>query len=179
MSAVTRVPKTSGKRPNVPAGASVDPAFRALIRTLGLLKRVMEPYFAQHGISGAQWGVLRSLSRAQEEEGAATGVRLTDLSDRLLVRPPSVTGAVDRLERMGLVSREASPTDQRAKLVSLTPAGRQLVARAREGHAARVQGVLAVLSRSEQRELHRLLDRLGDHLEILADEQETSRRVET
>ena len=106
-------------------------------------------------------------------------MRLTDLSDRLLVRPPSVTGAVDRLERMGLVAREASPTDQRAKLVSLTPAGRQLVARAREGHAARVQGVLAVLSRSEQRELHRLLDRLGDHLEILADEQETSRRVET
>jgi DNA-binding MarR family transcriptional regulator len=155
-------------------GPGVDPAFRALIRTMGLLKRVMEPYFARHGISGAQWGVLRSLSRAQEEEGAA-GVRLTDLSDRLLVRPPSVTGAVDRLERMGLVAREASPTDQRAKLVSLTAAGRQLVERVREGHAQQIQSVLGALTRSEQRELHRLLDRLGDHLENLADEQQEGR----
>jgi DNA-binding MarR family transcriptional regulator len=152
--------------------STVDPAFRSLIRTLGLLKRVMEPYFAQHGISGAQWGVLRALSRAYEEEGAVDGLRLTDLSDRLLVRPPSVTGAVDRLERMGLVSRDASPTDQRAKLVSLTSVGQQLVDRVREGHAARVQSVLAALSKTERRELHRLLDRLGDHLEVLADEQQ-------
>ncbi|PWT83061.1 MAG: hypothetical protein C5B58_07105, partial [Acidobacteria bacterium] len=83
--------------------------FREMIRTWGLLERIMQTYFARFGISGAQWGVLRNLHRA-EQEGLG-GLRLTDLSERLLVRPPSVTGVVDRLERAGLVVRDGSPTD--------------------------------------------------------------------
>ena len=145
---------------------AAEPAFRALIRTLGLLKRVMEPYFARHGISASQWAVLRNLNRA-EEEGLA-GLRSTDLSGRLLVRPPSVTGIIDRLQRMGLVRREASHSDQRAKLVRLSDSGRKLVDRVREGHSQRVQSVLGGLSASERRELNRLLTRVGDHLEQLA-----------
>ena len=65
----------------------------------------MQPYFARFGISGAQWGVLRQLHLA-EQEGLA-GLRQTDLSERLLVRPPSVTGVVDRLERVGYVQRDS------------------------------------------------------------------------
>src|SRR5438132_3267939 len=102
-----------------------DTAFRELIRTFGLLEQVMNPYFARFGISGAQWGVLRNLHRAEME--GLPGLRLTDLSERLLIRPPSVTGVVDRLERGKLVERSGSPTDLRAKRVSLTPRGRQLV----------------------------------------------------
>ncbi len=143
----------------------VEPAFRSLIRTLGLVRRAMEPYFAQHGISASQWAVLRALHRAQEESGEMNGMRLRDLSDSLLVRPPSVTGAIDRLQRMGLVARRASSLDQRAKLVSLTAAGRKLVDRVRQGHAQQIQRVLQVLNLHEQQELRRLLDRLGDHLE--------------
>src|SRR5437763_15024677 len=98
---------------------SLDPAsetaVRALVRAFGLLERAMQPYFARFGISGSQWGVLRTLHRA-EREGEA-GLRLTDLSDRLQIRPPSVTGVVDRLERIGLVVRDASPSDLRAEEV--------------------------------------------------------------
>src|SRR5262249_3520570 len=90
-----------------------ESAFRGLIRTWGLLERVMQSYFAQFGISGSQWGVLRNLHRAEQE--GLPGLRLTDLGDRLLIRPPSVTGAIDRLERAGLVVRDGSPTDLRAK----------------------------------------------------------------
>src|SRR6516162_1940876 len=106
--------------------------FRELIRTLGLLERVMQTYFARFGISGSQWGVLCNLHRAEHE--GLPGLRLTDLSDRLLIRPPSVTGVVDRLERAHLVVRDGSPTDSRAKLVALTPPGRALVERVLAGH---------------------------------------------
>jgi DNA-binding MarR family transcriptional regulator len=147
---------------------AAEPAFRSLIRTLGLLRRVMEPYFTRHGISGSQWAVLRNLRRAEEEEGIE-GLRPGELSGRLLVRPPSVTGVIDRLQRMGLVTRQTSNSDQRAKLVGLTGTGRKLVERVRDGHAKRVQRVLGALSAPERRELHRLLERLGDHLESLAD----------
>src|SRR5258708_2557324 len=102
-----------------------EKAFRELIRLYGLLERVMQPYFARFGISGSQWGVLRNLHRA-EQEGQG-GIRLTDLGDRLLIRPPSVTGIVDRLERVGLVHRDGSPEDLRVKRVALTDKGRQLV----------------------------------------------------
>src|SRR5438874_8826842 len=100
-------------------------AFRELIRTFGLLERVMQPYFFKFGISGAQWGLLRNLHRSEREGEPAP--RLTELSRRLLVRPPSVTGLVDRLERLGLVRRRAAEDDLRAKRVALTDEGRKLV----------------------------------------------------
>src|SRR6185295_12908685 len=89
-----------------------DPSERlwhSLLRTLGLVRQAMQPHFARFGISGPQWGVLRVLHRA--EAHGEKGLRLSDLGGRLLIQPPSVTGAVDRLERMGLVERSASGND--------------------------------------------------------------------
>jgi DNA-binding MarR family transcriptional regulator len=139
--------------------------FRAFVRAFGLLRNVMEPYFAQFGISGAQWGVLRSLHRA-EGEGLAH-LRLTDLGRRLLVRPPSVSGVVDRLERIGLVSRLRAANDQRAKEVVLTRAGRELVKRVLRKHPAQMRAVLGGLDRGEMRTFHKLVDQVSAHLETL------------
>src|SRR3954467_3165698 len=133
-------PHPTARRPGSVAARVATPSpsptseqtFRSLLRTLGLLRRVMEPYFARFGLSGAQWAVLRTLTRASD--GGLPQLRLTDLGDRLLIRPPSVTGVVDRLQRMGLVARVASSTDQRAKHVTLTPAGRRLVRRVLQNH---------------------------------------------
>jgi DNA-binding MarR family transcriptional regulator len=136
-----------------------------MLRTIGLLERVMQPHFARFGITGSQWGVLRNLHRAEAEGHPA--LRLTDLSERLLIRPPSVTGVVDRLERAGLVARGDSPTDLRAKQVALTPRGRQLVERVLAVHGSQIEAVMAGLAPAEQAELHRLLGRLEEHLDEL------------
>jgi DNA-binding MarR family transcriptional regulator len=48
-----------------------------------------------------------------------------DLSKRLLVHPASITNSVDRLESAGLVRRRPHPTDRRALLAEITPAGRK------------------------------------------------------
>ncbi len=48
----------------------------------------------------------------------------------LQVHPTSVTNAVDRLEESGFVLRSPHPTDGRATLIELTPAGRSVVKRA-------------------------------------------------
>src|SRR5438270_9168305 len=95
------------------SSAAPDGTLRALLRTMGAFHRVMEPYFARFGISGSQWGVLRTLGRAQDE--GLPALRLTELSDRLLVRPPSVTEVVNRLQHIGLVTRAEDASDQRAK----------------------------------------------------------------
>ena len=121
-------------------------AFRELVRTFGLVERAMQPHFARFGITGSQWGVLRNLHRAERE---------------------GVTGAVDRLERSGLVERRSAPDDQRAKLVGLTDAGRQLVQRVLTVHEAQIETILAGLNLTEQLALQRHLSRLGRHLEGL------------
>src|SRR5919108_3592248 len=128
-------------KPVLPAvSRPAEGAFRELLRVLGLLERVMQAYFARFGISGSQWGVLRNLHRAEQD--GLPGLRLTDLSERLLIRPPSVTGVVDRLERGGLVVRDGSPFDMRAKQVALTAKGRQLVERILAVHAQQIDSIL-------------------------------------
>lgn len=47
------------------------------------------------------------------------------IGSRLQVHPTSVTNAVDRLEKDGFVRRGPHPSDRRAVLVGITPAGRK------------------------------------------------------
>lgn len=151
---------------NAALSQSSEGALREFVHAFGLLDRVMQPYFAKFGISGSHWGVLRHLHLA-EQEGLA-GLRLTDLSEKLLIRPPSVTGVVDRLERAGLVARGGSTVDLRSKMVKLSPAGRALIERIVAGHADYVAHVMSGLTEEEQAELQRLLERLSQHLSRLA-----------
>lgn len=137
----------------------------SLLRTFGLLRHVMEPHFNRFGISGPQWGVLRVLYRAAAEGEAE--LRLTDLGQRLLIQPPSVTGVVDRLERLGLVARTDSKVDLRVRRVGLTEEGRKLAEQVLEGHAERVSSLFSALTPEEQESLRLLLQRLGTHLETL------------
>ena len=146
--------------------ANQEGCFREIIRTIGLLERVMQPYFAQFGISGAQWAILRTLQRAEKE--GKHDLRVTDLGQKLLVRLPSITGVLDRLERAGLARRRADKDDHRAKVVELTREGRQLVERILADHDAQIARVMGGLQPAEQVQLGRLLTQLGDHLEKLA-----------
>jgi DNA-binding MarR family transcriptional regulator len=150
-----------------PTPTAAERSFRQLIRTFGLVERVMQPYFARFGISGAQWGVLRNLHRAEQE--GHPGLRLTDLSRRMLIRPPSVTGIADRLEKVGLIVRRASETDGRSKHVALTEKGRHLVEQVLTVHATQLGRVMGGLSADEQEQLDGLLVRLAEHIAVLAD----------
>ena len=170
MSQTVAHPAVSGPSPGHPVSdpsPRSDATVRSLVRTYGLLKRVMDPHFGQFGISAAQWAVLRALHRA--EVAAEASLRLTDLGDRLLVRPPSVTGVVERLHRLALVRRQTSPDDARAKQVSLTPAGRQLVERVLRAMPDRVESILSDLTATDRGELRRLLEIVSSRLEILSD----------
>src|SRR5215207_10036923 len=97
------------------AALAVDQPFRAIIRVFGMVRRVMEPYFAKFGVRGPQWGGLRAWHRAEDD--GQSPVPMTDLSDRLLIRPPSVTTMVAQLVRMGLIKRRTSADDARVKEV--------------------------------------------------------------
>jgi len=68
---------------------------------------------------------VRVLRRLKTE-----ALTLRALALALSADPPYVTLMIDDLEERGLVERRPHPEDRRAKLVSLTPAGREAVAEA-------------------------------------------------
>lgn len=150
-----------------PAPALSEVLLHEVLRVCGLLRQVQEPYFARFGISTSQWGILRVLQR--EELAGNRGLPLKTVSERLLIQAPSVTGVVDRLERQGLVKRSPSPRDMRVRHLSLTPRGRDLIARVLEGHPERIRALMAPLPPDEQQSLLGLLEKLHTHLGTLAD----------
>ena len=53
-----------------------------------------------------------------------------DLGERTQLDSATLTGIIDRLEGMGLVERRPNPADRRARLLSLTPEGKAVLAKA-------------------------------------------------
>jgi MarR family transcriptional regulator, 2-MHQ and catechol-resistance regulon repressor len=120
----------------------------------------------------------RALSLLAEQSIANTGLCLTDfaaleallhkgpltiseIQDRVRLASGSMTAAVDRLEKLGLVLRKSSPSDRRARVVHLTAEGKRLAASCFERHAKDLETLMAVLSAKEMEELYRPLKKLG------------------
>ena len=73
----------------------------------------------------------------------------------------SITAAVDRLERKGLVERHNDADDRRARVVHLTPSGRSLIACAFADHEAAMERAASGLTAAERAEAATLLKKLG------------------
>jgi len=79
--------------------------------------------------------------------------RQVDLAGALDVTPSTAGRMCDRLARKGLIRRHRARTDRRAVLVSLTPAGRQVVDQATARRRELIAGILAKLPAAVQGEV--------------------------
>jgi MarR family 2-MHQ and catechol resistance regulon transcriptional repressor len=86
---------------------------------------------------------------------------ITEIQAKVQLASGSMTAAVDRLEKKGLVARTPAANDRRAKILELTPEGRRIVEAAFGRHAAELEAAMAVLNQTEKRRLHALLKKLG------------------
>jgi len=120
----------------------------------------------------------RALSLLAEQSIADTGLCLTDfvaleallhtgpltiseIQAKVRLASGSMTAAVDRLERLGLVVRKSSPSDRRARIVELTVQGKRLAASCFERHAKDLEALMSVLSEREMEQLYGSLKKLG------------------
>ncbi len=85
------------------------------------------------------------------------GLRMGDLSRRMMVTGGNVTAITDQLEREKLVRRGPVAGDRRAFLVKLTPAGRRLFQRMARAHERWIEQVFAALAPDDLARLHGLL----------------------
>ena len=97
-------------------------------------------------------------------ERSPGGLRMSELSRRLMVSGGNVTGITDQLERQHLVTREACPGDRRALTVRLTFNGRKLFAAMAVRHEQWIIELLGGLSRDEKEAMIHELGTLKAHL---------------
>ena len=105
--------------------------------------------------TGLPFGRVRALRRLAEGPLA-----LRELAEAMSTDAPAATVAINDLERRGLVARTIDSANRRRKRVSLTPAGRQVVARLRR-LTERAPAVFSELSSRELAFLTGLVERLG------------------
>lgn len=95
-------------------------------------------------------------------ERAPEGLKMNELSRRLMVTGGNVTGITDQLVTEGLVERLSVEGDRRVFLVRLTPQGRaQFDEMARE-HEAWIVQAFEGLSDKDMAQLHKLLGRVKE-----------------
>ena len=92
------------------------------------------------------------------------GLKMSELSKRMMVTTGNVTGITDQLEAEGLVRREVDPSDRRSFVVKLTPEGRRLFGEMAAVHEGWVIELFEGLSSEEKETLYALLGKLKQHL---------------
>ncbi len=84
-----------------------------------------------------------------------------DIGRRVDLTSGSITTAIDRLEKRGLVARAAHASDRRARVVHLTPGGKARITRVFATHQEAMDRAAHGLSKAERGTLIELLKRLG------------------
>jgi MarR family 2-MHQ and catechol resistance regulon transcriptional repressor len=119
------------------------------------------------------WRAYDAIREHAERHIASLGLGFSDfaLLEYLLHKGPapvkirltsgSITAAVDRLERKGLVERRNDAADRRARIVHLTAAGRKVIACAFAGHEEALDRAAGGLTAAERKRAAQLLRKLG------------------
>jgi DNA-binding MarR family transcriptional regulator len=106
---------------------------------------------AEFGITLPRFDLMAQLDRHPE------GLRMGELSKRMMVTSANVTGIVNLLEQEDLVLREPVPDDGRAYRIKLTPAGRRAFRRMAARHEAWIIELMNGLQEHERTALMALL----------------------
>src|ERR1700730_10383905 len=125
-----------------------------LSRCHRVLNQIAERSIEEAGLCLTDFAALEALLH----KGPLT---ITEIQGKVPLALGSMTAAVDRLEKKGLVIRTAAASDRRAKVLKLTPEGTRIVEKAFSRHAVELESAIAVLNQSEKRHLQSLLKTVG------------------
>jgi len=125
-----------------------------LWRAYEALREHAERHIASLGLGFSDFAVLEYLFHKGPSPVNTIGakVRLTS---------GSITAAVDRLERKGMVERRKDPVDRRARIVHLTAHGRKVISSAFAAHEAAMERASAGLTPAERKRAAGHLRKLG------------------
>jgi DNA-binding MarR family transcriptional regulator len=156
---------------------SLDPvqlgAYFDLIEVVGLLRHAIEQQLREAGdLSYVQFQLLARLG-----DSPTGSHRMTDLADGVVYSRSALTYQAGLLEQAGLVTRTPSPDDERGITVTITDAGRALLAKVFPGHIEVVNRMLfEPLSHDQVGALASLLAPVREHMRSAPPRSAATRR---
>jgi MarR family transcriptional regulator, 2-MHQ and catechol-resistance regulon repressor len=132
-----------------------------MLKALQSIGRYLRPSMSQDGLGESDFRVLEVLLHKGPMPVNAIGPKV-DLN------PGSVSVAVDRLYKKGLVSREECSSDRRVRTVSLTEKGREMFLPVFRQHAGLIRHAFQDLSLEELQQLEVILKKVGKRAESLS-----------
>ncbi|MGK6308467.1 MarR family winged helix-turn-helix transcriptional regulator [Variovorax sp. DT-64] len=130
---------------------------RLLTCTQLIEKQVRNELREQFGTTLPRFDLMSQLERAPD------GLKMNELSRRMMVTGGNITGITDQLVAEGLVERVDVEGDRRAWRVRLTPRGRRLFNDMAQQHEAWIVDAFAALTAKEIAQLHKLLGKVKQH----------------
>jgi DNA-binding MarR family transcriptional regulator len=131
---------------------------RMLSCTVRIENEIRSRLRASFGITLPRFDLMAQLERHPD------GLRMGELSRRMMVTGGNVTGITDQLEREGLVLRVPDPHDRRAWAVRLTPAGCSAFAEMAAVHERWIDEMLADIPAEDKASLIALLASMKQRL---------------
>src|ERR1700728_839832 len=126
---------------------------RILSCTNQIENRIRQTLQSKFDTTLPRFDLIAQLERAPE------GLKMSELSQRMMVTGGNVTGITDGLEKEGLVAREVDPADRRVYRVRLTAEGERQFRRMAGEHE---QWVIALFERMSSRDKGQLVALLGE-----------------
>ena len=136
---------------------------RLLTCTQLIEKQVRSHLRAQFDTTLPRFDLMAQLERAPD------GMKMKELSRRMMVTSGNITGITDQLVAEGLVERMDVEGDRRAYLVRLTPQGRELFNTMARQHEQWIVEAFATLGEGDIATLYRLLGKVKEHTQETAE----------
>ena len=142
------------KQESLTGGSGVH-VFLVLWKAASAVQTYAEKSVSELEMCGSDFAVLEALLHKGP-------LPVNEIGKKILLTSGSITVAVDRLEKKGLVERRAHGTDRRARIVHLTKAGSKLITRIYADHAADMERLASTsLTITERKTLIGLLKKIG------------------
>jgi len=130
------------------------------------------------------WKAAKAVERFDKASIAQTGLGLSDfaimeallhkgslpinqIGKKVLLTSGSMTAAINRLEKNGLVKRVRDQSDGRYFYVHLTKTGNDVIKEAYRSHQLNLERIAGILTDKERKELVRLLKKMGFYADRL------------
>jgi DNA-binding MarR family transcriptional regulator len=159
------MPKDKGTlkliEPNVDAETRVHDdhhvSVRLWLRMLSCTNRIES--FVRQKLQASFETTLPRFDLMAQLERAPQGLKMSELSQRMMVTGGNVTGITDGLEKEGLVVREVDPADRRVFRVKLTAEGQKQFRRMAAEHE---QWIISLFEGMTARQKNQLAELLGE-----------------
>lgn len=138
---------------------------RMLTCTQLIEKKVRTGLRDEFGTTLPRFDLMAQLEREPE------GMKMNQLSRRMMVTGGNITAVTDQLVKEGLLERINLPNDRRAWLVRLTPTGRSLFKKMAKRHEAWIADAFASLDPPQVEQLHAWLGQIKQHSVRLASQE--------